>query len=453
MLRLPPATRICELCSRSASSCTYTVNITRKLICGRGDGGRVTGSLPQFSASSRTYTVNVTDKLIHGRGDGFLPQFSNGSRRIGIPTLSVMSTGGSSQSYCSRFGIPLLSNVVLSAQCRRFGTSETRWDEENTKDVSQDLSQDPQIKEWMKEMHRDFEREKRLIEEKNDGVTEQGSTQNEGKKPEGIHRDHKNISLAQGSQTHSPRQQQQSEEREGNKDKGIQPGVTSDSNFSSSTSITSEAPIQSPVKAWAQFTTQKYERFDPRASQIIYDYDEERLRREQGLEEEKQEVEKEKVIMKRGERGVFDVEELVDLLREENARDVAVIQVPPDMMYVEFLVLVSGRSKRHVEALAQLVRRAYLSKKHSKDPPLFLEGRGTDWVALDMRNIALHIMTREYREHYDLETLWTVGSEYDDKCQEPEKEDSDLLGLGTISNNPLAGLSSVRTSSTPPAQG
>ena len=30
-------------------------------------------------------------------------------------------------------------------------------------------------------------------------------------------------------------------------------------------------------------------------------------------------------------------------------------------------------------------------------------------------NIALHILSGSAREHFDLETLWTVGSQYDDK--------------------------------------
>jgi len=30
-------------------------------------------------------------------------------------------------------------------------------------------------------------------------------------------------------------------------------------------------------------------------------------------------------------------------------------------------------------------------------------------------NIVLHIFSHSAREHYDLETLWTVGSQYDDK--------------------------------------
>ena len=33
-------------------------------------------------------------------------------------------------------------------------------------------------------------------------------------------------------------------------------------------------------------------------------------------------------------------------------------------------------------------------------------------------NIILHIFTPATREHYDLETLWTVGPSFDPKCQQ-----------------------------------
>ena len=57
-----------------------------------------------------------------------------------------------------------------------------------------------------------------------------------------------------------------------------------------------------------------------------------------------------------GQTGVFDVNELVTVLREENGRDICVIAVPKEMNYVDHLVLVTGRSTRHITALAEYVR-------------------------------------------------------------------------------------------------
>lgn len=51
-------------------------------------------------------------------------------------------------------------------------------------------------------------------------------------------------------------------------------------------------------------------------------------------------------------------------------------------------------------------------------------------------NIALHIMQPELRESYDLETLWTVGPQYDEKSQTSEESLVDIYKL----SDPLAGL-------------
>jgi hypothetical protein len=37
-----------------------------------------------------------------------------------------------------------------------------------------------------------------------------------------------------------------------------------------------------------------------------------------------------------------------------------------------------------------------------------------------MNNIVLHLFMKETRDYYDIETLWTVGEEFDDKTQRPE---------------------------------
>ena len=54
--------------------------------------------------------------------------------------------------------------------------------------------------------------------------------------------------------------------------------------------------------------------------------------------------------------GVFDVQEVVDLLRDEKARDICVIVVPPELKYVSYLVIVTGHSTRHLRAMAAYVK-------------------------------------------------------------------------------------------------
>ncbi|KAH7981823.1 hypothetical protein HPB52_001178 [Rhipicephalus sanguineus] len=119
--------------------------------------------------------------------------------------------------------------------------------------------------------------------------------------------------------------------------------------------------------------------------------------------------------LKRGETGVFEVEELVDILREEKLSDIAVITVPKEMAYADYLVLATAISPRQARGVTEFLRKLYKRKKDSTDPNLVIEGEeSADWKVLDMGNVVLHVFLAEARKHYDVETLWTVGSRYDD---------------------------------------
>lgn len=244
---------------------------------------------------------------------------------------------------------------------------------------SEGYANDPQVKEWMKELHKDFTYQPK--EQKESLVSDKTKEGEEGQEEENL----------TGDRTDEEKKRKET--------------------------------VNNPQKVWSQLVAEKYQKLETH-TQIIYDYDEERQRREAGLVEE--EVKQEKVKLKRGETGVFDVEELVDLLREDNAQDIVVIQIPPEVMYVDYMVIVSSASQRHRTALAWLVKGAYKLKKSSKDPSVLMEGKGSDWVAMDMGNIVLHIMDPETRESYDLETLWTVGAAFDEKAQVSEE---DLVGV------------------------
>ena len=50
----------------------------------------------------------------------------------------------------------------------------------------------------------------------------------------------------------------------------------------------------------------------------------------------------------RGQRGVFDIEELIALLREENMTDIATIKVPEELKYCEYMVLCTAASAKHI---------------------------------------------------------------------------------------------------------
>ena len=53
---------------------------------------------------------------------------------------------------------------------------------------------------------------------------------------------------------------------------------------------------------------------------------------------------------------MFDVDELVTLLTEEKGDNICVIDIPAERKFVEHMVIVTGRSTRHLKAMAALIR-------------------------------------------------------------------------------------------------
>ncbi|KAF5927757.1 hypothetical protein HPG69_000663 [Diceros bicornis minor] len=128
----------------------------------------------------------------------------------------------------------------------------------------------------------------------------------------------------------------------------------------------------------------------------------------------------------------FDIDMLVSLLRQENARDICVIKVPPEMKYTDYFVIGSGTSTRHLHAMAYYIVKMYKYLKCKSEPHVKIEGKDTDdWLCVDFGNMVIHLMLPEARETYELEKLWTLRS-YDDQLAQiaPETLPEDfILGI------------------------
>jgi len=179
----------------------------------------------------------------------------------------------------------------------------------------------------------------------------------------------------------------------------------------------------------------KFDVYKDEDSPVIYDIDEEReLKLMRQLEKEQEEeaeaddvidIEKEEenvptidpkfaqFNLKPGVNGVFDVEDLVEVLRAEKCSEVVVLAVPKELNYVDHMVIVTCKSPRHLRASATFVRKLFkLKRRKCKHRIPEIEGfkdKSASWLAMDMDNIALHLFLAQARRHYDVESLWAVG--------------------------------------------
>jgi len=116
------------------------------------------------------------------------------------------------------------------------------------------------------------------------------------------------------------------------------------------------------------------------------------------------------------------------LLKRENAIDLCVIKVPQQYSYVDYMVIVTGSTYRHMLGIASFVRKVYKMKKNKHDPVPKIEGKGCkNWMAMDLGNIALHVFSKESREYYNLESLWLLGEEYEKRIRRIDESQSDSL--------------------------
>ena len=76
----------------------------------------------------------------------------------------------------------------------------------------------------------------------------------------------------------------------------------------------------------------------------------------------------------------------------------------------DYLLLVSGRSDRQVQAIAENIKLEF--KNTHQQLPLAIEGMDQGrWVLLDYGEFMVHVFQEPVREFYDLEGLWSEAPE------------------------------------------
>ena len=106
---------------------------------------------------------------------------------------------------------------------------------------------------------------------------------------------------------------------------------------------------------------------------------------------------------------------------ELKALNTVVIDLRGRVSYTDFVIVTTGTSERHVNALAKRVDTAM---REAERPPMGSEGTEQGkWALLDYGDIIVHIFHQDARKDYDLERMWSEAPRLD-----LEDAPSDLYG-------------------------
>jgi len=96
----------------------------------------------------------------------------------------------------------------------------------------------------------------------------------------------------------------------------------------------------------------------------------------------------------------------VEILEDIKASEIRCLDVRHLTSMMDFMVVASGRSDRHVRAIADaLVERC----KERGVQILGLEGQDAgEWILVDLTDVVVHVMLPRVRDFYEIEKLWDI---------------------------------------------
>ncbi|MDO1584760.1 ribosome silencing factor [Rhizobium oryzicola] len=96
-------------------------------------------------------------------------------------------------------------------------------------------------------------------------------------------------------------------------------------------------------------------------------------------------------------------------LEDSKAEDIVTINIAGKSALGDYMVVVSGRSNRHVTAIAEHL---LSDLKDEGFGSARVEGLDSgDWVLIDSGDVIIHVFRPEIREFYNIEKMWAAPDE------------------------------------------
>ena len=97
------------------------------------------------------------------------------------------------------------------------------------------------------------------------------------------------------------------------------------------------------------------------------------------------------------------VKKIISALEEKKGIDIVALDVRELVSYTDHLVICSGSSSPHVNALVDGIRKVF----SKQEGPLYVNPSKDDsWWILDFVEVVVHVFKESERDYYNLENLW-----------------------------------------------
>jgi len=94
-----------------------------------------------------------------------------------------------------------------------------------------------------------------------------------------------------------------------------------------------------------------------------------------------------------------------ELADNKKAEDIVILDVRDLSSVTDYFVIASGTSEPHLRAIVDEIT-DQVGEEHGLRPRAIDGTLQTAWVVLDYFDVIIHVMRKDVRERYDLETLW-----------------------------------------------
>ena len=92
---------------------------------------------------------------------------------------------------------------------------------------------------------------------------------------------------------------------------------------------------------------------------------------------------------------------IMTILEEKKATDILALDISEISTLADYFILASAENSRQLDALEDAVEEGVRLEVNK-------EGESSSgWILMDYRDVVVHLFTKEQREFYDLEKIWS----------------------------------------------